>query len=123
MMKGSSKIMSNLTKYIFDHHEFMDYKAKHGIPMDNESQMLNAELILMKNLEQQDDYPHQNMVIKLNKSFKPNGLFFSNNDYYLGVIGAGEIQIHDSRTGRLCHNQKLPTIDEYRALKYKRRRL
>ena len=34
MIKGSSKIMSNLTKYLFDHHDFMDLKIKHGIKMD-----------------------------------------------------------------------------------------
>jgi hypothetical protein len=51
MIKGSDKIMSNLTKYLFDHHEFMGYKAKHGIEMDKECQRLNKELILMKNLE------------------------------------------------------------------------
>ena len=28
--------MSNLTKYLFDHHEFMEHKIKFGIPIEKE---------------------------------------------------------------------------------------
>lgn len=36
MIKKSKKVMSNLTKYLFDHHEFMDHKVKYNIKLEKE---------------------------------------------------------------------------------------
>ena len=42
---------------------------------------------------------------------------FSNNDYYVGMIGAREIQIYDSRSGKMKHKQALPSTEMYRPTK------
>jgi len=101
---GQKKLKSNLTQYIFAHNDF----RKHYNNMLGINKITSKTMMLLKSLEEQDDLPHTNHVVPLEKKFFPSGIFFSNNDYYVGVVGNDEIVIIDSRKGKVSYRQELP---------------
>ena len=50
----------------------------------------------------------QNHRIEIDQNFEVQGLFFSNNDIYLVVVGKRELFIIDNRTGLKAYTQRLP---------------
>ena len=61
-----------------------------------------------KNVVRYANWPKQNQVIKLDKTYYPKGIFFSNNDNFVTVIGATELMIIETKTGKVTFKMKLP---------------
>ena len=49
-IKNNNKIMSNLTKYLFEHHEFLEHKTRFGFDV-GQVQRKNREQILISNMQ------------------------------------------------------------------------
>ena len=113
MIKKSKKVMSNLTKYLFDHHEFMDFKARYGIPIEKEVLKQNQESLMMRTIQQVGNHPRTNTLVKIGKAFKLKGISFSNNDQFIGVIGQYQIWIVDSRNGMINNIQDFPSSSKH----------
>ena len=44
--------------------------------------------------------------------FEPKGIFISNNDCYVAVLGQSEIWIIDTRKGETIHKEDYPSVDK-----------
>lgn len=69
----------------------------------------------------------ENKIIKIKTSdddtvrFKPEGIFISNNENYIAVVGKSETWVIDTISGKIEYKQPMPIIkeEEFRAKKFK----
>ena len=55
----------------------------------------------------QTNFPKQNQLINVDK-LNPKGIFFSNNDNFVSVIGSKELIIIETKTGKVSFRMLLP---------------
>ena len=62
--------------------------------------------------------PMENKIIKIKTSdddsvrFKPEGIFISNNENYVAVVGKSETWVIDTIKGKIEYSQPMPIIKE-----------
>jgi len=70
-------------------------------------------LKFIKNTFHKDGRGYQNQRIDLDPNFWAMGIFFSNNDQYLVVVGQKDLIIIESRTGVKVYKQDLPNFKQF----------
>ena len=93
-MESKGKVTSKIARQMFDHPDFYPHRKA---PKDAKVHQANLKYISTKF---HDDGIKSNQVVSLPEAFEPKGLFFSNNDQHLAVIGAQRLVIVDVKTGQ-----------------------
>ena len=102
-LEKGNRMTSNIAKLVFSHPDFLKYKRQSS----NQSQA-QKQLKFINSTFRKDKRAYQNQRIDLDSNFRATGIFFSNNDQYLVVIGEKDLIIIDNRTGAKVHKQYLP---------------
>jgi ABC-type Zn2+ transport system substrate-binding protein/surface adhesin len=98
-MNLNKSLLSNLTKTLLQHNDIVEFKNRVSDRCSiNDSNLISK---LSSSLR-------FNQSVKLSMQLEPKSIFFSNNDYYIGIIGRKDVIIIDSRTGKQVHSQILP---------------
>lgn len=81
-MDSKGKVTSKIARQMFDHPDFYAHRKT---PKDIKVHQANLMYI---NTKFHDDGIKSNQLVSLHETFEPKGLFFSNNDQHLAVIGS-----------------------------------
>jgi len=106
-MESKGKVTSKIARQMFDHPDFYPHRKA---PKDIKVHQANLKYI---STTFHDDGIKSNQVVSLPEAFEPKGLFFSNNDQHLAVIGAQRLLIVDVKTGQKQSELLLPNCAEY----------